>query len=336
MADDKQFDPTASRMARAKREGDVARSQDLTALASLGCAAIVLFGSLGIVSAAAVRAVGDAARSGAFSPLPYMAIATGALAVLAAAIAGALVTTYVQTQAVTFTFPTFKFEKLAPAAGFKRMFSRDAAVGGCKAVLVAGSVSGALYPLVCDAFGVGVAAAAPSALAALVVHALQTTLFCALAVALPFAAGDVLLERAKWKRRLRMSFDEMRRDHKATEGDPQLRGRRRRTHRELVRGSIARLKEAAFVVTNPEHIAIALEYRPPDVAVPRVLVRAVDAGAREVKRRARELRVPIVEDVPLARALLATTGVGEYIPPDAYGAMAAVVAALLRENVLAS
>ena len=336
MADDKQFDPTASRIARAKREGDVARSQDLTALGSLGCAAVALFGSLGVLSAAAARALGGAARSDAFSPMPYVVIATVALGVLAAALAGALATTYVQTQTVTFTFPVFKLEKLDPAAGLKRMFSRDAAIGGCKAVLVAGSVSGVLYPLVRDAFGVGAGLAAPTALAELAVHALQTTLLGALAVALPFAAGDVLLERAKWKRRLRMSFDEVKRDHKATEGDPQLRGRRRRTHRELVRGSIARLREAAFVVTNPEHIAIALEYRPPDIAVPRVLVRAVDAGAKEVKRRARELRVPIVEDVPLARALLATTGIGEYIPPGAYGAMAAVVAALLREKLLAS
>ena len=89
-------------------------------------------------------------------------------------------------------------------------------------------------------------------------------------------------------------------------------------------------------MTNPTHVAIALEYRPPEVAVPRVLVRAIDDGASEVKRLARELRVPIVENVPLARELLATTDVGDYIPPGAYAAVAAIVALRVREKAIAS
>ncbi|MBC5802422.1 MAG: EscU/YscU/HrcU family type III secretion system export apparatus switch protein [Candidatus Eremiobacteraeota bacterium] len=133
-----------------------------------------------------------------------------------------------------------------------------------------------------------------------------------------------------------MSFEELRRDHKASEGDPLLRGRRRQQHRALIRGSVTRVRDAAFVVSNPTHVAIALEYAPPAVAVPRVLVRAVDDGAREVKRLAREFGVPIVENVALARALLATTDVGEFIPPDAYGAIAAIVAVLLRTKAIAS
>ena len=185
-------------------------------------------------------------------------------------------------------------------------------------------------PALARAFAAGVVAV-PERLSALAAGALATIVPSALAVAALFGVGDVLLERAKWRRRLRMTFDELKRDHKQSEGDPLLRGRRRHAHRALVRGSIGRVAEAAFVVTNPTHVAIALEYRPPDVAVPRVIVRAVGEGALEVKARARELRVPIVEDVPLARALLATTRVGEFIAPGLYGAVAALVATLSRE-----
>jgi flagellar biosynthetic protein FlhB len=92
------------------------------------------------------------------------------------------------------------------------------------------------------------------------------------------------------------------------------------------------LREAAFVICNPSHVAVALAYRPPEIAVPKVVVRAIDAGALEVKRRARALRVPIVEDVALARLLLAASDVDEYIPPRAYAAVAAIVASLLRER----
>jgi flagellar biosynthesis protein FlhB len=131
-----------------------------------------------------------------------------------------------------------------------------------------------------------------------------------------------------------MSFDEVKRDLKQSEGDPHVRNRRKQTHRGLLRGSITRLREAAFVVTNPTHVAVALEYRPPEVEVPRVLIRAIDAGAMLVKERARELGIPLVEDVALARALLASTQVGGSIPRGAYEVVARIVASLIRHGLL--
>ena len=82
------------------------------------------------------------------------------------------------------------------------------------------------------------------------------------------------------------------------------------------------MREAALVVANPAHLAVALAYRPPDVPVPQVLVRAAGEAAQRVKLRARELGIPVVEDVALARALFATTRAGDYIPRDAYVAVA--------------
>jgi flagellar biosynthetic protein FlhB len=333
---DKRFDATASRLARAKREGDLPRSHDVSVVASLGVAGALTFVLLWPLGAAARLALVQATHPGAYSPLPYIAIGGYALAIVVAALSAAVTASYVQAGGFTLKFPAPKFEKLNPGPGLGRMFGRDAAIGGAKALVIASSVLVAAWVPVRDTFGAARGGASPAALASLVVHALEGALAGALGVALAFAVLDVLVERNKWKRRLRMSFDEVRRDHKQNEGDPLVRGRRRQQHRALIRGSISRVREAAFVVTNPTHVAIALEYRPPDVAVPRVLVRAIDEGAREVKRLARELRVPVVENVPLARELLATTDVGDFIPPGAYGAVAAIVALLLREKAIAS
>jgi flagellar biosynthesis protein FlhB len=329
---EKPFEATPNRLERARREGDAARSQELGAVAALTCSSLALGAALSPLAGAARAALFAAARPERFSPLPYAVLAAGALGTMLAGLGGAALAACAQAGRITFKLPSPAWKKLDPSEGLKRMFSRDAALAGAKAIVVAACVSGALVPAVRATLGAN--AASPDALAALGCSGARGVLAGALAVGAAFAALDVVLERAKWRRRLRMTFDELRRDHKQSEGDPLLRGRRRQRHRSLVRGSAVKLAQAAFVVANPAHVAIALEYRPPEVAVPRVLVRAIGEGAQAVKRRARELRIPVVENVALARSLLATAGVGEFIPPAAYAAVAAIVASLLRAGAL--
>ncbi len=335
MGEEKAFEASASRLAKAKREGDLPRSADINVVISIGCASIALFASLGALGAAFRAAFTAAVSSRSFPPWPYVTIAGCALGVCFAATVGALVATFAQARTLVAKFPAPKFEKLNPFQGIKKMISRDAVVGGAKAMVVSLVVTATAIAPARDTFAASGSASSPAELAALVARALGAIVASALVIAALFAVLDVALERAKWKKRLRMSFEELKRDHRQSEGDPLLRGRRRQAHRALVRGSIGRVREAAFVVTNPTHIAIALEYRPPEVAVPRVLVRAIDDGALEVKRRAREFCVPIVENVALARALLAAADVGDFIPGDAYGAVAAIVASLVRDKALA-
>ena len=102
-----------------------------------------------------------------------------------------------------------------------------------------------------------------------------------------------------------------------------------------MRGAIGRTREASFVVVNPTHVAVAIRYAPPAVPVPEILVRALDDAALRVKAIAREHRIPVVEDVALARLLFAHGESGRAIPPETYVAVAQVIAALAREGVLA-
>lgn len=332
LAEEKPFEPSAARLARARREGDFPSSQAVGAIASFGCAVVLLAALLTPLAAAARSAVAQAAAARALSWGPYLALAAAALGVPCGAIAGALCATLLQGGRITVRAPAPKFDKINPAVGLRRMLSRDAAIGGVKALVVAFAVASAVIPALASAFAATRGAGSASALASLVLQGAAAMLAASLGVAGAFAIADVALERAKWKRRLRMSFAELRREYRQDEGDPLQRGRRRRAHLALVRGSIGRLREAAFVVCNPSHVAIALAYEPPQIPVPRVLVRAVGEGARAVKRRARALGVPIVENVQLARGLLEMCEVGDYIPASVYAAVAAIVAGLIRER----
>ena len=106
-------------------------------------------------------------------------------------------------------------------------------------------------------------------------------------------------------------------------------------HRALVRGTTARTREASFVVVNPTHVAVAIRYAPPAVPVPEILVRAADEAALRVREIARASRIPIVENIALARSLYASGSASAPIPRDAYVAVAQVIAELDRAGLLA-
>jgi flagellar biosynthesis protein FlhB len=126
-----------------------------------------------------------------------------------------------------------------------------------------------------------------------------------------------------------MTHDELRRDLREEEGDPDARRRRKRLHRALMRGSLREVRRASFVVVNPTHVAVALRYAPPKTPVPEILVRAADRQAQRVRLAAANAAIPILEQPELARQLYAHDRLGP-IPPEAYVAVAAIVAFVQR------
>jgi flagellar biosynthesis protein FlhB len=327
----KPFDATPSRLARARREGDVPRSTELAAACSLAAGGTAVALGAAVAAAAARAALVDAAH-GTPSAGPYVLLALCALAPCFAAAAAAAAASSLAMGAVHVRAPSLDFGKLAPAQGIRRMLSARTAVAAGRAVAGAAIVGFALEHVVREAFLAGAAASTAAGFVAALRAATLRIVATAAAAGLALGILDALYERAAWRRRLRMTFAEMKRDLKESEGDVQLRGRRRAQHRALVRGSLSRLPEASFVVANPSHVAIALQYDPPAIAVPRVLVRAIEEGAQLVKARARALNIPIVEDALLARTLLAMGRVDEPIPHACYLAVARIVAYLsMRE-----
>ena len=142
------------------------------------------------------------------------------------------------------------------------------------------------------------------------------------------AVLDVVVTRSQWRKRLRMSKADVKREHKESEGDPQLKAARERAHHEMLASvMIANVKTASVVVVNPEHIACALRYDESEEAeAPVVVANGEGELAERIVRAAHEYGVPVLRDVPLARALIELE-VGSAIPEALYEA----VAEILRE-----
>lgn len=327
---EKHFEPTPARLAKARREGNVARSAELSASVALG-AALAAVGAIVIPFSGAARTALIAAAAGRVPWGACVALLEYALVPLAAAaLAGAGVGA-LQIGGIVPTTPTLKFERIDPFKGFARLASRESAGHALRAgaaflcaLAAAAFALRAVLPVDASPLTVAYGAYGAALRAAFAVAALG-----ALFGAFEFAAAF----RARMKK-LRMSFAEYKRELKEQDGDPLVRGRRRALHRSLSNGDVRRVREAAFVVCNPTHVAIALAYAPPLEPVPRVLVRAADDLALRVREIARESGVAIVENVALARALYAQARAGEPIPHDQYVAVAEIVVALTRAGAL--
>ncbi|HTW83729.1 MAG TPA: EscU/YscU/HrcU family type III secretion system export apparatus switch protein [Candidatus Sulfotelmatobacter sp.] len=333
---DRQHAATPSRIARAKREGNVARSYEVSTVAAFAGATLAAAGAVPLAASAVVAAFAHAARA----PLggPPRALLVLACAAMTPALAAAVAGTgagVLQGGGLHVTAPHLDVKRLSPAAGLKRMLGAEAAVAGARALAALALALIALVPLVREVLAAGTTLGSPAAGAALVAGAALRACGAALCVGAAFALADYALVRRRWRAGLRMSADEARRDAKENEGDPHARARRKSAHRALVRGSISRVAEASFVVANPTHVAVALRYAPPAVPVPEILVRALDEVALRVRALARQHDIPVIEDVALARLLYRAGENGRPIPPDTYVAVAQIVAALARAGLLA-
>ncbi|HVA29516.1 MAG TPA: EscU/YscU/HrcU family type III secretion system export apparatus switch protein [Candidatus Baltobacteraceae bacterium] len=335
MSDDgeKHFEPTPSRIAKAKREGNTIRAAEFGAnvafaLAAASCVAIAPLIGAAIRDAIVRAARGEGGGTGAFVALAW------AIVPMTAAALGGCVASLVQSGGLNLTPVVAKFERLAPGPSLQRMFSGEAVMHALRAG-VAVAVAGAFaIPALHDLFAAALRHASATGVAGMAWNGAQRVVAAIAVLGAFFALAEFGVARRAWLRKLRMSFDEYKRERKEQDGDPAARAHRKALHRSIARSAISKVKDAAFVLVNPTHVAIALEYRPPVVPVPTVLLRSADEVALRVRELAQERHIPIVENVPLARALYRDAQVGAPIPIDHYVAVAEVVGALVRSGAL--
>ncbi|HEY1905079.1 MAG TPA: EscU/YscU/HrcU family type III secretion system export apparatus switch protein [Myxococcaceae bacterium] len=221
-----------------------------------------------------------------------------------------------------------RLERLDPLAGFRRLvtwttaaelFRNLAAATLLLAVLVEGAWSLLPSALRLPALG------EPGAGLLLLRPAALRVWTRALLLAVALGALDLLLARWRHRRSLRMSRDEVRREHREQEGDPRHRAHRRAAHRQLLLAGRARgVKAASVVVVNPVHLAVALRWAPEECDAPYLVARGREAEARALRAEALALGIPVVRDVALARGLV-QYDVGEEVPEELYRAAAVVL-----------
>jgi flagellar biosynthesis protein FlhB len=140
------------------------------------------------------------------------------------------------------------------------------------------------------------------------------------------AFADRVWTQQRFTKKLMMSRRDIRQEHKDNEGDPMLKGQRKQMHEEWAnQNAVAAAGTANVLLTNPTHLAIALDYDPNECPVPVIAAKGEGPLAAAMRARAEEEGVPIVRNVPLARTIWSTTGVNELVPQEHFDAIAEII-----------
>jgi len=339
--EDRTEQPSEKRLQEAREKGEVPRSRDFSgAMVVLAGASVLLSGSatmLGHIRNIYTMGMGYS-REALFSDhLMTRVLSAGMhemLALMMPVFAATLVAAVGSTVAIgglNFSSEALipKFERLDPIAGFGRLVSLNGLIELAKSLLKVVFIGLALVlllrhdePMVMSTGSGPINSGIAQALT-LVAHA--ALLF---SVVLGVLGGaDAVWQRFDYARQHRMSKQELKDEHKDTEGNPQLKGRIRQMQFQLARRRmIQEVPKADVVVVNPTHFAVALRYDDARMRAPRVIAKGVDVLAQQIRLVATAHDVPLVEAPPLARALYATTELGHEIPAALYVAVAQILA----------
>lgn len=340
-AQDRQLPASERKIRKARAEGQVARSRDLGHVAALGAgtALVIALAPRGVAWMQDLLAGGltfDATALAQGSAMTERLAMLGlqmlvVVVPLGVAIALLAIAAGVLAGGWNFTWEplTPKFEKISPIAGLGRMFSKHQMVETLKAcglALVLGVVGGLYLWHGMPRFTQMLAMPLPAALseAGALLQGGIVLLLLALGV---FALVDVPLQRKLLLDRLKMSVEEAKKEHKETEGNPEVKARMRQKMRELAnRRMLAAVPQADLVVMNPTHFAVALKYDEATMAAPRVVAKGQDLMALRIRDAAQGAKVPVLQAPPLARALYRHAELDQEIPAALFAAVAQVLA----------
>lgn len=339
--EDRQLEPSARKLQKARAEGQIARSRDLVHLAVLGTAlgGFMLHGpAIGQAALELIRHGLRFSRSQAMEPALMSGLlganASSALFVVLPCVAALAVMAIIGSMVpggVGFTIKPLMpdFNRLNPATGFARIFSKDNATDLGRLALLAGALVATAAWFVTSHFDQYVALGSSPLLIALEKTRSQLISGTGLLVLLLFFSAmlDVPLQWWRHRVKLRMTHQEAREEMRESEGDPQVKGKIRARQREAAMARMMQaVPQADVVVTNPTHFAVAIKYDEGRMGAPRVIAKGADHLAARIRELAQASAVPLVEAPPLARALYAQVEVDREIPEALYTAVAQILA----------
>ncbi|MDO6745950.1 flagellar biosynthesis protein FlhB [Gilvimarinus sp. 1_MG-2023] len=338
---EKTEEPSARKLEKAREDGQIPRSRDLTTTF------ILLAGSIGLFvfgrliadkfvaltqnnftlsrteifdTSAMIGHLVSSFYAGLISIAPFLAILLVASIVGPIALGGWMLSAKAMAP---------KFSRMNPLAGLKRMFSVKALVELAKSlgkVSVVMSVAVlALFIWQQDMIQLGALETNVAIVESVLISAYTTIAMSAVTILV--AAIDVPFQIWDHAKKLKMSHQELKDEHKDTDGKPEVKGRIRQMQREIAqRRMMSQVPEADVVITNPTHFAVALKYNPDDMSTPILLAKGGDHTAFRIRDIAKNNKIDIIESPVLARAIFHTTEVDAEIPAGLYMAVAQVLA----------
>jgi flagellar biosynthetic protein FlhB len=328
---------TGRKKQKAREKGQVPRNKELTSIASMG-GILMMFYFIGEYSFASMSTFTGSALSMKYGTDPVnvskVAIIEGAKILLPFLFAPMVFAVLASVAQGGFVFKSLEFdiEKLNPLKGFNKIFSVQGVSELLKSLLKFSIGGWVVYYVIKKDL---------KALPTLSAMELNTLVkvsakMLARAVGVAFfyymivAFVSYLLERWQFEKSLRMTKQEIREEHKETEGDPLIRSRIRSVQREMARKRMMQeVPKATVVITNPTHLAVALMYEDKKMFAPKIVAKGAGVVAEKIKEIAAEHAVPIVEDKPLARALF-KHDIDAFVPEELYVAVAKILAYIYK------
>ena len=334
--------PTPQRLKKARKEGQVPRTPELGTWAGVAAASVLMpmlvrntFAAVqqmfvqvgGVVShpdtTAPSKLFGQALSTFLSTVLP-VALGLMLVGVIASAAQGGV---HFAAKAIK---PSFK--KLNPLNGVKRMFGGQGLWEALKALIKTAALAAVVFvsssrakDLVSEA-GALPLSAVTSTFASCAVMLMRVTAITGLGI----AVVDYMIVRIRTMKNLKMSRYEIQQENKQSEGDPHMKSHRRGKAMAMSRNRMmAAVATADVLIVNPTHVAVALKYEAARGA-PRVVAKGADEVARKLREKAEEARVPMVQDIPLARALFASCDLEQEVPPQLFTAVARVLAFVMH------
>lgn len=337
--------PTPKRRREARRKGQTAKSMDLNSVAVLMTGIFtLLFASAfayralsGMMIQAIVRAgevtIDDFHLAGFFGEALASAALLAAPLMLAVFLAALLANLFQVGLDVSGEAITPKLDRLDPVKGFSKIFSLRALMELFKSIAKIAVIALTAFLVVRGKMEqiMALPFQTPAQIGLFTVKTSFEIFIKTCWVILIVAVIDYVYQKWQFEQQIMMSKDEMKEEHKQTEGDPHVRARIRMLQREAAKKRMmADVPRADVVLTNPTHLAVALRYDPDEAEAPLVLAKGQDFLAQKIKEIAAENEIPLVENKPLAQSLYKSVEVGEMIPVEFYQAVADILAMVYR------
>ena len=334
--------PTPLRLKKARKDGQIPRTQELGTWLGVAAASVLLpmIAGKGFEEVQTlflqIRAVADEPEVPAIAALLGQALTAFLTTVLPLAL-GLMVVGVLASAAqggVTFATKGMKptLKKFNPATGLKRMFGTQGLWEVVKA-LIKTMALGTVVIVTSDRAQTLVSAAGAMPLSAVIDVFVDSAILMFRVVALTgliIAVADFVVVRQKMMKQLKMSRYEITQEHKQSDGDPHMKAQRRGVALAMSRNRMmSDVAQADVLLVNPTHVAVALKYEAAKGA-PRVVAKGAGEVAAKLRAIAAENRVPMVQDIPLARALHASCELGQEVPPQLFNAVARVLAFVMH------
>lgn len=327
--------PTPERLKKARKDGDISKSKELTSTVLVLVWLVMLWlmwssiaRNLSLLVEGAFAAMNEPFEIAAprLGKAAFDAVLWICLPLLFGAVFVGLITEFLQAGPVlAFKKAKPDLKHINPMSGLKKIFSKDNLVEVAKAIIKSSALI-AIFVAVLFQFLPQLVTqpyAPPSVMGALLWSSSMRIGVWVIFIFFFLAVLDAFYQRFSFMKKMRMSMRDIRQEVKENEGDPYIKGRRKQLHQEWAQQNmLSSVRRSSVVVTNPTHLAIALYYEPGETDLPMVIAKGEDYEAKLIREAAEEAGVPIMQNVELARGLYERAELDDYLPSEFFEAVA--------------